>query len=138
MRKNDDVKLPEKAYLIEARSIVDERGKLCVIGDEELAFDVARVFWISDVPAGKTRGGHAHRVCAEIIFPLKGEFKIYVHDADGERVYAMNKSEQGIYIGPNVWCELSDFAPGTVCMVLASHEYMVEGYINDYNEFLKG
>lgn len=136
MGRNEGLTLPESAYLISAQCIADERGRLCIAENAELPFNIERVFWITDVPAAKTRGGHAHRICAEIIFPLQGSFSIYVHDGDGERTYAMNASDRGIYIGPNVWCELRDFAPGTVCMVLASHRYIAEGYINDYNEFL--
>ncbi|MBQ8675003.1 MAG: FdtA/QdtA family cupin domain-containing protein [Bacteroidaceae bacterium] len=113
----------------------DERGNLCFAENSELPFKVERVFWIANVPDGKTRGGHAHQTCAEIIFPVSGAFDIYVCDEDGERVVRMDRPDTGIYIGPNVWCELRNFEPGTVCLVLASHPYSAQGYINDFKQF---
>lgn len=132
-----DLKLQEEAKLIEVRSFDDIRGNLCFVENKELPFPVERVFWISGVPSDKTRGGHAHRICAEIVFPVSGSFDMFVDDHHGQRTYKMNQKNVGIYIGPNVWCELRNFAPGTVCVVLASHPYMEEGYINDYNEFIQ-
>lgn len=135
MQQYLDLGLAECAKMVSAHCIRDERGTLCFTENSELPFKVERVFWIAAVPDGQTRGGHAHRLCAEIIFPVQGAFDIYVCDADGQRTIHMDSPDEGIYIGPNVWCELSNFAPGTVCMVLASHPYIAEGYINDFNEF---
>lgn len=130
-----DLKLQEEAKLIEIRKFDDVRGSLSFVENGELPFPVERVFWISGVPSDKTRGGHAHRICAEIVFPVCGSFDMFVDDHHGQRTYKMNQKNVGIYIGPNVWCELRNFAPDTVCVVLASHPYIAEGYINDYNEF---
>ena len=131
-----DNSLPQCAKLVEVGSASDVRGQLCFAERRQLPFQVERVFWITHVPEGQTRGGHAHKVCAEVVFPVEGSFDMYVYDEKGERTYHMNQSNVGIYIGPNVWCELRNFKPGTVCVVLASHPYIVEGYINDYQEFL--
>jgi len=93
------------------------------------------VFWISNIPKGESRGCHAHRICAEIVFPAQGSFDMFVSDSEGERTYKMADPSIGIYIGPNVWCELKNFSQDAVCVVLASHRYMTEGYVNDYEEF---
>lgn len=129
--------LPECAKLIEVGSFVDERGQLCFTENEDLPFKIERVFWISNIPNGKTRGMHAHKICAEIVFPAQGEFDMFVSDKEGERTYHMDRPDVGIYIGPNVWCELRNFSPNAVCVVLASHKYIVEGYVNEYEEFRK-
>ena len=130
--------LPECAKLIEVGSAIDERGELCFTENVELPFKIERVFWISNIPNGQTRGKHAHRICAEIVFPAQGAFDMFVSDKEGERTYRMDSPNVGIYIGPNVWCELKNFSEDAVCVVLASHRYMVEGYVNDYEEFLRG
>ena len=137
MVQYNDFRLPQCAKMVEVDTVCDERGQLCIAENAKLPFKVERVFWISGVPDGQTRGGHAHSICAELIFPLAGGFDIFVSDSDGERTYKMCQPDTGIYIGPNVWCELTNFKPGTVCMVLASHPYMAEGYINDYKDFLQ-
>ena len=58
-----------------------------------------------------------------------------VDDGHERRTLRMDRPDTGIYIGPNVWCELSGFAPGTVCVVLASEDYDPDGYVNDYETF---
>ncbi len=136
MGQYNNLALPKGVRLVKIGKFVDERGELCFAENSALPFHIERVFWICNIPEGKTRGGHAHRICAEIVFPLNGSFNMFVSDSDGERIYNMNDSSTGIYIGPNVWCELRDFTPGTVCVVLASHPYMPDGYINNYEDFL--
>ena len=127
--------LPECAKLIKVGIATDARGQLCFAENSLLPLKVERVCWISNIPQGKTRGKHAHKICAEIVFPVQGTFDMFVSDKEGERTYHMENPDTGIYIGPNVWCELKNFSPDTVCVVLASHPYIAEGYINDYQEF---
>ena len=127
--------LPECAKLIKVGTAIDKRGQLCFTENAELPFKIERVFWISNIPKGESRGCHAHRICAEIIFPAQGSFDMFVSDSEGERTYKMADPSIGIYIGPNVWCELKNFSQDAVCVVLASHRYMTEGYVNDYEEF---
>ncbi|MCQ2132840.1 MAG: GNAT family N-acetyltransferase [Bacteroidaceae bacterium] len=127
--------LPRESRIISAHTVCDDRGNLCIADDEMMPFKVKRTFWIYGVPDGKARGGHAHRECAELIFPLSGGFDIMVDDGKQVQNFTMSKPDEGIYIGPYVWCELTNFKPGTVCIVFASHPYMSEGYINDYESF---
>lgn len=127
--------LPECAKLIKVGTAIDKRGQLCFTENAELPFKIERVFWISNIPKGESRGCHAHRICAEIVFPAQGSFDMFVSDSEGERTYKMADPSIGIYIGPNVWCELKNFTQDAVCVVLASHRYMTEGYVNDYEEF---
>ena len=127
--------LPSVANTVKVHSITDERGVLCFSDNNELPFPVQRVFWISGVPENEIRGGHAHKVCAEILFPIAGEFDVYVDDGKSSVWCHLNNRDEGLYIGPNVWCSVENFSPDAVCMVLASHLYQKEGYINDYEEF---
>ena len=127
--------LPREYRIIQTDTISDNRGNLCVAEAEMMPFKAERTFWIYGVPEGQTRGGHAHRECAELIFPVSGSFDIMVDDGKSVQTITMDSPGKGIYIGPYVWCELSNFKPETVCVVFASHPYMSEGYINDYASF---
>ncbi len=40
-----------------------------------------------------------------------------------------------MHIKPGIWREIKDFSSGSICLVLASHEYSESDYIRDYNEF---
>jgi len=129
--------MEQKSYLLKVPGFRDERGSLAVAELSELPFEAARVFWIYGVEAGRTRGGHAHSTCAEIVFPVKGSFEMWVDDGQQAQTYQMCHANEGIYIGPNVWCELRNFSPDAVCVVFASEPYKAEGYINDYADFCK-
>lgn len=133
---NNNKKVAEKGYgLVTLPLHVDERGSLSFAEWKHLPFKPKRVFWIYDVKEGKTRGGHAHRTCAEVVFAVQGSFDMFVDTGHEQQTIHISHSNEGIYIGPNVWCELRNFAPGTVCVAFASTDYDAEGYINNYDDF---
>lgn len=124
-------------HLISLPEATDERGHLVYAEGADLPFPVERVFWIYGVPEGRTRGGHAHGTQAEVIFPVKGSFDIFVDDGRQQRKLHMDSPREGVYIGPEVWCELQNFSADCVCMVLCSQPYDRDGYINRYSDFQK-
>ena len=131
-------RLPGGSRLIPIPSVSDERGVLAfATGGVGIPFPVARVFWIYDVPETQHRGGHAHRTCAEVVFAVRGSFTMCVDDGTSRSEVCLSEPTEGILIPAGVWCELKDFEPGTVLVVLASHSYDAEGYINDYEEYRK-
>lgn len=126
-----ECKLPVGCRLIDVAAVGDERGVLSFTECKgKLPFDVERVFWIYDVPQGKARGGHAHRTCHELVFAVAGAFTMRVDDGQTAGEVRMDVPHRGILIPSGMWCELLDFAPGTVCVVLASQPYDPTGYIN--------
>lgn len=130
---------PEKARIIELPKMVDPRGNLTVAEQmKNVPFNVARVYWTYDVPAGERRGGHAHRSCEEIIVAVSGSFDVMLDDGKGNKeVFHMNHPWQGLYVGTCVWRTLEDFSSGAVCLVLASELYDADEYIEDYDELVK-
>lgn len=129
------VHLPETFKLVAVPQHDDARGSLCFAEWHHLPFEPKRVFWIFGVPEGARRGGHSHATCAEVVFPVSGSFDMTVDTGRERTTLHMDRPDTGIYIGPNVWCELSGFAPDTVCIVVASEDYDPEGYVNDYETF---
>lgn len=126
-----------KDIMIDFPEVKDERGCLSIAEGIALPFEVKRVFWIYDICEGKTRGGHAHVSCEEVVVAVSGSFDMFVDDGKDSREIKMDSPSKGIYIKKGVWCELRNFAPGTICVVLASEAYDSEGYINDYKEFCR-
>ena len=124
--------LPNGVQWIELPHFVDERGLLCFLeGSREIPFTVRRVFWITDVPPGATRGGHAHWTCHEAVFAVTGAFEIEVDDGERSFTAVIDNPRRGLTIPAGVWCELRHFQPGTACVVMASEEYRQEGYAHD-------
>ncbi len=138
MKEHMEDHWPEGCCWLPLPKATDERGTLAFLeGGEHLPFSVKRVFWIYGVPAGKTRGGHAHRTCAEALFPVAGAFTVEVDDGVCRRTVRMDRPDRGVLIPAGVWCNLTDFSAGAVCVVMASHPYDAEGYIHKYEDFIQ-
>ena len=127
---------PRGCKLIRFQKCTDSRGSLSV-GEarRQIPFVIERVFWIYDVPEGESRGEHSHNECSEVIVPVCGSFDMLVDDGERRMTVRMDSPQTGILIPPAVWCRLENFAPGTVCVVFASHPYNASGYTNDYAEY---
>ncbi len=129
--------LPEGCQIINIPCVRDARGALVFAEAEScVPFPVKRVFWIFDVPDGARRGGHAHWECAEVVVAVSGGLKMTLDDGRLCMDVEINNPDEGLLIPAGVWCELHDFLPGTVLVVMASHPYDAEGYVNDYESYL--
>jgi len=128
--------MPRGCRLITFQECSDARGSLAV-GEarRQIPFVIERVFWIYGVPPGQSRGEHSHNECSEVIVPVAGAFDMVVDDGERRVTVRMDTPQRGILIPPAVWCRLENFAPGTVCVVFASHPYNASGYTNDYAEY---
>ena len=128
--------LPRGSRLIRFQKCTDSRGSLSV-GEarRQIPFVIERVFWIYGVPEGQARGEHSHNECCEVVVPVCGSFDMTVDDGERCVTVRMDSPDTGILIPPAVWCRLENFAPGTVCVVFASHPYNASGYTNDYGEY---
>jgi hypothetical protein len=102
----------------------------------EIPFDIQRVYYLFDVPAGETRGGHAHRKLQQLIVAASGSFDLIVDDGMIKRRFTLGRPNYGLYLPPGLWRELDNFSGGGICLVLASLLYSEEDYIRDYKQFL--
>jgi hypothetical protein len=90
----------KKHELITLPKIVDARGNLTFVENHaQIPFEIARVFWIHDVPGGEFRGGHAYFGQHEFIIALSGSFDIVINDGVGgiEKI-TLNRSYMGLYL----------------------------------------
>lgn len=117
--------------------IRDARGDLTFVeGMEHIPFNIARVYYLYNVPAEAERGGHAHKELEQVIFALSGSFRIKVSDGINTHEHWLRDPSKGLYINRLIWREMDAFSEGAVCMVLASHRYDEQDYYRDYEEFL--
>jgi dTDP-4-dehydrorhamnose 3,5-epimerase-like enzyme len=105
--------------------------------DENLPFEIARVYYLYDVADGQKRGGHAHKKLQQLIIPIVGSFDLLIDDGRKKRALVMDRPDRGLHIPGHIWTEVVNFSPGAVCMVLASLAYDEEEYIRDYDQFLQ-
>lgn len=122
--------------LVELPVVHNPQGNLTFIeGERHVPFDIARVYYLYDVPGGATRGGHAHRELQQLLVAMSGSLEIVIDDGANRKGIRLNRSYIGLYMPSMIWRELVDFSSGSVCMVLASAPYEEADYIRDYDEF---
>ncbi|MEK9571823.1 MAG: FdtA/QdtA family cupin domain-containing protein [Paracoccaceae bacterium] len=123
--------------MIDLPRVSDPRGDLTFVeGGNHIPFDIARVYYLYNVPVDAERGGHAHRELEQIVFPLSGSFRMKVNDGETKSEYWLRDPCKGLYISKLVWREMDSFSQGAVCMVLASRPYEEADYFRNYNKFL--
>ncbi len=127
-----------KCKIIELPKIEDPRGNLSIVEeDNHIPFEIARVYWIYDVPGGQTRGGHAFRKQQECIVALSGSFDVIVDDGTEKHKFSLNRSYYGLYIPPGYWRQMENFSTNSLAVVLSSTSYEENDYIRDYKDFLE-
>ena len=126
-----------EAKIIELPKIIDERGNLSIIEEcEQVPFEIARSYWIYDVPGGECRGGHAFRSTDELIVALSGSFDVIVDDVTERRTFSLNRSYYGLLVPHGIWREMENFSTNSLALVLSSTDYDPAEYVRDYQEFL--
>ena len=124
--------------LIELPKFSDTRGSLCPVeAGRHIPFEIKRVFYFFDIPAGENRGAHAHKTLHQFLICLSGSFDLLLDDGSRTKIVHLNRPWRGLYISPMVWAAQSNFDPGTVGIVLASDYFDESDYYRNYEEFLR-
>jgi hypothetical protein len=123
---------------IQLPQIHDPRGDLTFVeGGNHIPFQIARVYYLYNVPVDSERGGHAHRDLEQVVFALSGSFRMTFDDGTTKSECWLRDPRKGVYISKMVWREMDAFSQGTVCMVLASHRYDEGDYFRRYDDFIR-
>ena len=128
----------ELGKITELQKVTDPRGNLTVAeGITQIPFEIARAYWVYDVPGGESRGGHAHKRLKQLVVATSGSFTVTLDNGREQKKYLLNHPWQGLLIDTGIWRTLDDFSSGAVCLVLASQRYEEDDYIYEYDDFLK-
>ncbi len=123
-------------FLRDCQTIRDARGRLSVVDfARDVPFTVRRSFFIADVVAGGSRGGHAHRELHQFIICQAGGLTVMVDDGREQRGIRLAPG-QAVHVPPLIWATEQDFAPGTIYLVLASAPYDEADYFRRREDFL--
>ena len=117
--------------------IHNRAGNITIIeGQENVPFDIKRIYYLYDIPGGEARGGHAHKALYQIIVAASGAFDVLLDDGVNKKVVTLNRPDYGLFIVPGIWRELYEFSSGAICLVLASEKYDSSDYIREFADFL--
>ena len=96
----------EHCRIIELPKISDPRGNLTFVeGGNHVPFDIARVYYLYDVPGGASRAAHGHRALHQLMIAMSGSFDVTLDDGYEKRRFHLNRSYYGLYISPMIWRE---------------------------------
>lgn len=104
------------------------KGQLTVI-EKILPFSIERVYFIHQ--AQGVRGGHRHKVTAQALVAVAGSCRIYNHNGADEQEFLLDQPEKLLLLDPPDWHEMFEFSSDCVLLVLASHEYNPDDYIDE-------
>lgn len=128
----------DKCSMVKLPKIVDSRGNLCFVeGGIHIPFEVRRVYFLYDVPAGAARGGHGHKELRQLMIAAAGSFDVILDDGFSRKRLTLSDPSEGLLICPMIWRELENFSAGSTCLVLASLPYDESDYYRHYEEFRK-
>lgn len=129
--------LNDKYVQLQFKQNGDERGHLVVVeGNQDIPFDIKRVFYIYGSDEDVIRGQHANRKTEFVLINVSGTSKVRVDDGYNQEVVELNKPHMGVYLATMLWKDMYDFSHDSVLLVLASEHYDSSEYIRDYDEFL--
>ena len=130
---------PSTWTLVDLPLVRDRRGSLCFTeANRHVPFLIERVYWIYGIPGDTHRGNHSHLNVQEFVVAVAGEFDVHCDNGTDRDTVHLDDPSCGLLVGSGVWRELDAFAPGSVCLVLASGPYDEEEYVRDYSEFVRG
>lgn len=114
----------------------DDRGQLIALEENNnIPFDIKRIYYIYGTSDAIRRGCHAHRKLEQVIICIHGSCKLYLESSRERLTVDLDKPDEGIYVGNGVWRELFDFSDDAILLVLASELYDESDYIRDYETF---
>lgn len=122
---------------IEFPLVQDDRGALSFLETgQHVPFAIKRAYYLHEIPSTKVRGAHAHKALKQVMIAMNGSFDLLLDDGSQQTRYSLNSRTSGIYIGPMIWRELSNFSRDAICLVLASEHYDENDYFREYSEFI--
>lgn len=125
--------------MLEFKQLGDNRGNLVVIeGNQEVPFDIKRIFYIYGSDCNVVRGNHANRNSEFVLVNVSGKSKVKVKDGLGnEIVFSLTRPHTGVYLPRMVWKEMYDFSEDSVLLCLSSEHYDEDEYIRDYSDYVQ-
>ena len=103
--------------------------------NSQIPFKIKRVYYIYGMKEDIIREKHSHKNLEQIIVCVNGSCDFILDDGTKIETIHLDKPNQGLYLGYNIWREFTNFSDDCVLMVLASNKYDKKDYIRNYYQF---
>jgi dTDP-4-dehydrorhamnose 3,5-epimerase-like enzyme len=119
----------DQLTVIDLPQFRDARGLLVPLEFSKFVpFEVKRMFWIVDVPAGGVRGGHAHKQCHQFAICIVGRVAVEAFGDQLKRTLELSAG-QALHIKPGIFTTERFIADGTILSVLCDRHYEPADYV---------
>jgi UDP-2-acetamido-3-amino-2,3-dideoxy-glucuronate N-acetyltransferase len=109
----------------------DFRGALIPMELKQIIpFPVVRLFFISGVPEGQTRGVHAHKRCHQFLIGVAGQITVIASDGTDQRIFTLDVGA-GLHIPPLIFASEKFDDVGSILAVCCDQPYDRADYIDD-------
>lgn len=119
----DKIALEKRVAMVPVRRCSDERGSLLPLEWGSLPFLPCRIFTVSGVPAGTTRGRHGHRTCEQLLVAVAGEIEVQLAYRSERRTMVLTPDSPALLVRAGIWFSQTYLSEGAVLLVLASERY---------------
>lgn len=119
----------------------ESRGVLTVLEPQTAAgtvpFDIARAYWMYDIPADAEREGHALLSQSELVIALAGSLDVVVNDGRSISRFHLDRNYRALYIPPLTWREIDNFSTNAMTLTLSSALYDENDYIRSWDRYIE-
>ena len=123
---------------VEFPPLGDDRGSLVALeANENIPFDIKRVYYLFSTKQDITRGLHAHIALKQVMLCITGSCKILLDDGVVKVSGFGDSPISGLLVESLIWREMSEFSADCVLLVIASEHYDESDYIRNYSVFKK-
>ena len=130
--------IKDQYKILEFDDLGDERGNLVVVeGEQDIPFEIKRVFYIYGSDSEVVRGQHANRNSEFVLINVSGTSKVRVDNGFEEEIIELNRPRMGLYLPTMLWKDMYDFSEDSVLLILANTHYDGAEYIRSYDEYVK-
>ncbi len=113
--------IKEQYRILEFGDLGDERGNLVVVeGEQDIPFEIKRVFYIYGSDSDVVRGQHANRNSQFVLINVSGTSKVRVDNGFEEDIIELNRPRMGLYLPTMMWKDMYDFSEDSVLLVLTN------------------
>ena len=96
--------IKEQYRILEFGDLGDERGNLVVVeGEQDIPFEIKRVFYIYGSDGDVVRGQHANRNSQFVLINVSGTSKVRVNNGFEEDIIELNRPRMGLYLPTMMW-----------------------------------
>lgn len=126
-----------KCQLLSFKQVDEPDGSLVFFeSNQEIPFDIRRVFYMFSVPENQERANHACENSDYVLVAIQGSVEVITDDGRDIQKFVLTSRKQGLFIPRMTWMKTFNFSTDAVLMVISNVRYQDSKYIEIYDDFL--